>query len=34
VFHAGTSDWVAGLMRRDPMVEMVTANVLNRFLAP
>jgi hypothetical protein len=34
VFHAGTSDWVAGLMRRDPMVEIVTANVLNRFLAP
>ncbi|KQY13745.1 N,N-dimethylformamidase beta subunit family domain-containing protein [Rhizobium sp. Root482] len=32
VFHAGTCEWVAGLKRRDPMVERVTANVLNRYL--
>ncbi len=32
VFHAGTCEWVAGLLRRDAMVERVTANVLNRFL--
>ncbi len=32
VFHAGSCEWVAGLLRRDPMVEMVTANVLNRYL--
>ena len=33
VFHAGTTEWVAGLLRRDPSVEQVTRNVLNRFLA-
>ncbi|MDO9414695.1 N,N-dimethylformamidase beta subunit family domain-containing protein [Pararhizobium sp.] len=32
VFHAGSCEWVAGLLRRDPMVERITANVLNRFL--
>ncbi|MFN0115351.1 MAG: N,N-dimethylformamidase beta subunit family domain-containing protein [Paracoccaceae bacterium] len=32
VFHAGTCDWVAGLARRDPMVERVTRTVLDRFL--
>lgn len=32
VFHAGTTEWVAGLLRRDPAVEQVTRNVLNRFL--
>jgi len=32
VFHAGTCEWVAGLLRKDPMVEKVTANVLNRYL--
>ena len=32
VFHAGSVEWVAGLLRRDPQVERVTANVLNRFL--
>jgi hypothetical protein len=31
VFHAGTCDWVAGLMRRDHGVETVTRNVLARF---
>ncbi|WFU51669.1 N,N-dimethylformamidase beta subunit family domain-containing protein [Sinorhizobium terangae] len=34
VFHAGVSEWVAGLLRRDPMVEIVTRNVLNRYLGP
>ena len=33
VFHAGTTEWVAGLMRRDAAVERVTRNVLDRFLA-
>jgi hypothetical protein len=32
VFHAGSCEWVAGLLRRDPQVERVTHNVLNRFL--
>jgi hypothetical protein len=32
VFHAGSVEWVAGLLRRDPQVERVTANVLSRFL--
>ena len=32
VFHAGTCEWVAGLKRRDAMVEMVTKNVLDRYL--
>jgi hypothetical protein len=32
VFHAGTCEWVAGLLRSDAMVERVTANVLNHFL--
>ena len=32
VFHAGSVEWVAGLLRRDPLVERVTANVLNRYL--
>ena len=32
VFHAGSCEWVAGLLRQDPMVERVTANVLDRFL--
>jgi hypothetical protein len=33
VFHAGSVEWVAGLLRRDPQVERVTRNVLNRFLS-
>ena len=33
VFHAGSVEWVAGLMRGDFQVEQVTRNVLNRFLA-
>ena len=32
VFHAGSVEWVAGLLRRDAQVEQVTRNVLNRFL--
>ncbi len=32
VFHAGSVEWVAGLLRRDPQVEQVTRNVLKRFL--
>ncbi|MBV8876164.1 MAG: hypothetical protein JO158_00535 [Gammaproteobacteria bacterium] len=32
VFHAGSCEWVAALLRRDAMVERVTANVLNRYL--
>lgn len=32
VFHAGSCEWVAGLLRRDPMVERVTANILDRYL--
>lgn len=34
VFHAGSCEWVAGLLRRDPMVERVTANILDRYLTP
>ena len=30
VFHAGTCEWVAGLTARDPAVEQVTRNVLDR----
>ena len=33
VFHAGSCEWVAGLLRQDAMVERVTANVLDRYLA-
>jgi hypothetical protein len=32
VFHAGSCEWVAALMRGDPMVERVTGNVLARYL--
>lgn len=32
VFTAGTCEWVAGLIDRDPQVESVTKNVLDRFL--
>lgn len=33
VFHAGSSDWIIGLTRRDEMVMQVTRNVLNRYLS-
>ena len=32
VFHAGSVEWVAGLLRRDAQVEQVTRNVLDHFL--
>jgi len=32
VFHAGSCEWVAALLKRDPMVERVTRNVLARYL--
>lgn len=32
VFHAGSCEWVAGLLRGDAMVEQVTANVLDRYV--
>jgi hypothetical protein len=32
VFHAGSCEWIAGLLRRDTQVEQVTRNVLTRFL--
>ena len=32
VFNAGSCEWVAGLLRKDAMVERVTANVLDRYL--
>ena len=33
VFHAGTCEWVAGLLRSDEMVIKVTRNVLDRYLS-
>lgn len=32
VFHAGSCEWITGLLRNDPMIQKVTANVLNRYL--
>jgi hypothetical protein len=32
VFHAGSCEWVAALMRRDALIERVTSNVLSRYL--
>ena len=32
VFHAGSCEWVAGLLRRDAMVERVTKNVIDKYL--
>ena len=32
VFHAGSCEWVAALLRRDALVERVTSNVLERYL--
>ena len=32
VFHAGSCEWVAGLLRKDAMVERVTANVIDRYV--
>ena len=33
VFHAACTEWVAGLIRKDPAVIRVTKNVLDRFLS-
>ena len=32
VFHAGSCEWVAGLLRKDAIVERVTKNVLDRYV--
>ena len=32
VLTVGSCEWVAGLIDRDPQVEQVTRNILNRFL--
>ena len=32
VFCAGTTDWVYGLIHRDPFTEKITRNVIDRFL--
>ena len=34
VFTAGSCEWVAGLIDRDPFVERITCNVLDRFTKP
>ena len=31
VFTAGTLDWVRGLEKRDPFIDRITRNVLDRF---
>lgn len=33
VFHVGSTEWIAGLLRQDAMVERVTRNILDRYLA-
>ena len=33
IFTAATCEWVMGLTRKDPQVEQVTRNVLDRFIA-
>lgn len=33
VFTAATTEWISGLIDRDPFVERITRNVLDRFLA-
>ncbi len=33
VFHAGSCEWVAALLRGDPTVARVTSNVLDRYIA-
>ncbi|KIW75827.1 hypothetical protein Z517_10572 [Fonsecaea pedrosoi CBS 271.37] len=32
VFCAGTAEWVVGLKKRDPCTEIITKNVLNKFI--
>jgi hypothetical protein len=33
VFHVGSTEWVAGLIKADAMVERVTRNILDRYLS-
>lgn len=33
VFHVGSTEWIAGLIKQDAMVERVTRNVLDRYLS-
>lgn len=33
VFHVGSTEWIAGLIKEDAMVERVTRNILDRYLA-
>ncbi|MBX9455081.1 MAG: hypothetical protein KL863_03070 [Rhizobium sp.] len=33
VFHVGSTEWIAGLIKQDAMVERVTRNILDRYLA-
>lgn len=32
VFCAGTCEWVVGLIKRDTFTEMITKNVLDKFI--
>jgi hypothetical protein len=34
VFNAGSCEWVAGLIARDPFIEKITSNVLTRLSTP
>ena len=33
VLHIGSTEWIVGLIRKDAMVERVTRNILDRYLA-
>lgn len=33
IFNAGSCEWVSGLIEKDPYTEIITRNVLNRFIA-
>lgn len=33
IFTAGCSEWVSGLIKKDPIVERITRNVINRYTA-
>ena len=33
VFHVGSTEWIAGLIKEDAMVERVTRTILDRYLA-
>lgn len=32
VFHAGSCEWVAGLSNNDPFIDIITKNILNKYL--